>query len=183
MSSFVRRLGIAAVFCVAATACAEAGSDASKAAKDFYAAYSTLRKGGVPDAAGLAKLEPLVSPALSALLAETAKVEEAHTKATNNEEPPYIEGDLFSSSFEGATSAVVGACNGDAKATQCAVALTYDDGKQKPVKWTDTAIVISTDKGWRVDDIVYGGNWAFGNKGKLSDTLKAVIAEGSAAPK
>ena len=83
----------------------------------------------------------------------------------------------------GASAASVGACKGDAKSAQCAISLTYDDGKEKPVTWTDTAVVVSTDKGWRVDDIGYGGTWDFGNKGKLGDTLKAVIAESAASTK
>jgi hypothetical protein len=178
-----RWLGVAAVVVIAASAsaCASAGSGgAQKAAKDFYAAYATLPKGGVPDAAGLAKLDSLITPALASLLAAAAKAEDAHAKATKNEEPPLIEGDLFSSLFEGASAASVGACKGDA---QCAISLTYDDGKEKPVTWTDTAVVVSTDKGWRVDDIAYGGTWDFGNKGKLSDTLKAVVAESAASTK
>jgi hypothetical protein len=38
-------------------------------------------------------------------------------------------------------------------------------------------LLVKDAAGWRVDDIQYGGSWAFGNKGKLSDSLKAVIAE------
>jgi hypothetical protein len=36
--------------------------------------------------------------------------------------------------------------------------------------------LINTPSGWRVDDIVYGGNWAFGNKGRLSELLKQAIS-------
>ena len=59
------------------------------------------------------------------------------------------------------------------------VSLTWAMGT--PLKRGGTCV--STDKGWRVDDIVYGGAWDFGNKGRLSDTLKAVVAESKAAPK
>ena len=45
----------------------------------------------------------------------------------------------------------------------------------KPVNWTDTAILARTRRGWRIDDIAYGGKWEFGNKGKLTDTLKFAL--------
>jgi hypothetical protein len=35
--------------------------------------------------------------------------------------------------------------------------------------------------GWKVDDIAYGGNAAFGNRGRLKETLQNVIREGNDA--
>ena len=60
------------------------------------------------------------------------------------------------------------------------VLLTYDPGKtsnpkDKPFTWTDIAYLVNTPQGWRVDDIGFGGNWDFGNKGRMSETLKMVI--------
>ena len=37
-------------------------------------------------------------------------------------------------------------------------------------------LLVNTPAGWRVDDIAYGGGWAFGNKGRLSELLKQTIA-------
>jgi hypothetical protein len=42
--------------------------------------------------------------------------------------------------------------------------------------WTDTLLLVRTADGWKIDDIAYGGSWAFGNKGRLSDTLKQAIS-------
>jgi hypothetical protein len=39
----------------------------------------------------------------------------------------------------------------------------------------DTAYVVNTPSGWRLDDIGFGGNWDFANKGKVSQTLDMVI--------
>lgn len=153
-----------------------------KAADDFYAVYVKLSPGGVPNAEGMAKLTPLISPALKTLLEDAAKVEDEHTKATNNEEPPYLEGDIFTSTFEGANEFKVGGCKMTPTGGECTVALTYDP-KGKPVTWSDTVVLVADKTGVRVDDIVYGGNWDFGNKGKLSDTLKGVIAEGKKTTK
>jgi hypothetical protein len=104
--------------------------------------------------------------------------EEAFAKA-NKDSPPLIEGDLFTSNFEGATTFKVGACSTGGNSGRCAVALTYDDRKQnpkdKPVTWTDTVYLVATPSGWRVDDIGYGATWAFGNKGRLADTIRGAI--------
>jgi hypothetical protein len=35
----------------------------------------------------------------------------------------------------------------------------------------------NTPQGGRIDDIVYGGGFQFGNTGKLSDTLKLVLSQ------
>jgi hypothetical protein len=148
------------------------------AAHGFYAAYqSVFTGGGIPDAAARAKLGPLISPALSRLLQDASDAEDAYAKATKGEVPPLVEGDPFSSSFEGATSYKVGKCTGDAVAGSCAIALTYADASSKPVTWTDTADLVMTQAGWRLGDIEYGGNWEFGNHGRLSELLKSVIEE------
>lgn len=151
---------------------------AEHVADAFYAAYQALPAGGgVPDEDGRAALAPYTSPALLKLLADADQAETDYAKATNGESPPLIEGDPFSSLFEGATGADVATCQGDDKARQCTVDLVYRDQSGKETKWQDTADVVMTDKGWRVDDIEYGGTWDFGNKGRLTELLKSAIEE------
>jgi hypothetical protein len=162
-----------------------AGDDSAamaKTANGFYAAYSTFHPSdGIPDAKGRAKYTPYISPALNRLL---ARGDAAETKfaAANKDSPPLIEGDLFTSNFEGATAVKIGACAGDGNSGRCSVTLTYDPGKtsnpkDKPFSWTDTAYLVNTPEGWRVDDIGYGGNWDFGNKGRMTETLKVVVRD------
>ncbi len=159
---------------------ADPAGDMAKVAKDFYGAYATFHPSdGIPDANGRAKYEPFISPKLAMLLADGNRAEASFAKA-NKDSPPLIEGDLFTSNFEGATSFKVGACAVDGSAGHCAVALVYDDRgqrpKDKPAAWTDTVYLVETPSGWRVDDIAYGASWEFGNKGRLSDTVKGAIA-------
>ena len=169
---------------LAGTAYAGDSDDMAKTTHGFYAAYSTFHPSdGIPDAGGRAKYAPYISPALSGLLVKADSAETAFA-AANKDVPPLIEGDIFTSNFEGATAFKVGACSGDAKAGRCAVDLTYDPGntgnpKDKPFHWTDTAYLVNTDQGWRIDDIGYGGNWDFGNKGRMSATLRTAIAAAS----
>jgi hypothetical protein len=159
---------------------ADDASDMARTVAGFYIAYSTFHPSdGIPDAKGRAKYAPFISTALEKLLARGAEAEQAFAKA-NKGSPPLIEGDLFTSNFEGATSFKVGACQGDAKAGRCTIALTYDDRKSspkdKPLNWNDTVYLVATPSGWRVDDIGYGASWDFGNKGKMSQTVKSAIA-------
>ncbi|HTT98293.1 MAG TPA: hypothetical protein VMF58_09600 [Rhizomicrobium sp.] len=166
------------------TSLAADSDEMAKVVGGFYAAYSTFHPSdGIPDAKARAKYEPSISPALDALLKKGDAAEDKFAKA-NKDSPPLLEGDLFTSNFEGATAFRIGACAGDAKAGHCAVTLTYDPGKtnnpkDKPFTWTDTAYLVNTPGGWRVDDIGYGGTWDFGNKGKMTDTLRSVIRDSS----
>jgi hypothetical protein len=150
--------------------------DMSAAATAFYNIYLALpRGGGLPDAAGRARYAPLLSPRLNGLIGDAAAAETRfHTR--NKDAPPLIEGDLFSSLFEGATSLRLGACAGDAKSGHCSVALHRQDPGQKPADWTDEVELVNTASGWKVDDIAYKAGFAFGNQGLLSQTLKMILA-------
>jgi hypothetical protein len=156
------------------------------AAEGFYAAYSTFHPSdGIPDAKARAKLEPFISSTLDNLLVAGEAAERHFAAATKNMSPPLIEGDLFTSNFEGATALHVGACEIDAKGAHCAVAFGYRGGPEdaKPVNWTDTVYLLRMADGWKVDDIGYGATWAFGNKGRLKETLQGAIRDGNnAAP-
>jgi hypothetical protein len=148
------------------------GEHMAAAANGFYGVYQTFHPSdGIPSAADRAKYAPFLSPALETLLSEAQAAETRFSKA-NKDSPPLLEGDLFTSMFEGATSVQVGACSGDSAKGRCSVKLEYDDRTAKPTTWNDTVLLVNTTTGWRVDDIVYGGSWAFGNKGRLTELLK-----------
>jgi hypothetical protein len=163
---------------VALTAAPGLAADSpAKAAEGFYAIYATFHPSdGIPDAAARAKYAPFLSPSLDKLLAEGNAAEIRFNKA-NKDSPPLIEGDLFTSMFEGATSYKVGACKMSGAQASCAVDLVYDDKKDPPIRWTDTVYLKKTKADWRVDDIGYGGNWEYGNKGRLSATVRQAIAD------
>lgn len=164
---------------------AQTGTDAlAKAAHGFYDVYMTLHPSdGIPDAATRAKFAPYVSPALDKLFVDGNQIESRYAAATKHQAPPLVEGDLFTPNFEGATAYRLGACETDKQGGHCAVTLTYDNRKDKPLSWTDTVYLVHTDAGWRVDDIAYGGSWDFGSKGRLTRTLNSAIEEGGAFAK
>ncbi|MEJ0027900.1 MAG: hypothetical protein WDN01_17890 [Rhizomicrobium sp.] len=145
------------------------------AAEGFYGVYQTFHPShGIPDAAGRARYRPFLSPRLDALLGDAGDAE-TRFAATNEDAPPLVEGDIFSSLFEGATQVTVGACTATGPTGRCTASLSYATPGQKPTQWTDTVYLSNTPEGWRVDDIGYGGTWDFGNKGRLSQTLGQVL--------
>ena len=154
-----------------------AETDATGAAAGFLGAYGSFHpSSGIPDAAGRMKLAPYLTPALNKMLADGAAAE-ARFAAKFKNSPPFIEGDLFSSMFEGATAWKLGACSVNGTAARCPVAFTHAEPGHPPVTWTDTLLLTNTPAGWRVDDIAYGAGFQFGNTGKLTDTLKTVLRE------
>lgn len=171
-------LAVLAIILVPLPAIADDAADMGTAANGFYGIYKTFHPSdGVPADRDRAKYAPFISPALDALLKQAGDAE-ARFARTNKDSPPLIEGDLFSSLFEGATAVSVGACKADGGAAtgRCAVNLVYADPGSKPTSWNDTVLLVRTPTGWKIDDIVYGGSWAFGNKGRLTDTLKQAIS-------
>jgi hypothetical protein len=178
----MKRLLAAVLVLLPAAASADAPGDMAKAVNGFYAAYFTFHPSdGIPDAKGRAKYGPFISPALDKLLLAGDQAEDRFAKS-NKDSPPLIEGDLFSSNFEGASAFKLGACAQSAKAGRCAVSLTYDPGKtnnpkDKPFTWTDTVYLVETPSGWKIDDVGYGGTWDFGNKGRMTGTLRSAIAD------
>lgn len=158
---------------------AQTGPEA--AAAGFLSVYGSFHPSdGIPDAAGRARLQPFLSPGLNKLLADGAAAE-ARFSAKAKDAPPLIEGDLFSSMFEGATEWKLQACTVGGNGARCPVAFTHLGGGASPTakaaNWTDTLLLVNTPQGWRVDDIAYGGGFRFGNTGRLSDTLKTVTSE------
>ena len=166
------------VFFFALVAAAPARADnMASAAERFYATYLTLpRTGGIPDAAARVRYAPLMSPRLTKLIADAAAAQTRFLR-NNRNAPPLIEGDLFSSLFEGFSQFKIGTCTGEGNSGQCGVALTFVAARQKPVTWTDSVMLVNTPSGWKVDDIAYKAGFAFGNTGLLSDTLKMTVAQ------
>ena len=168
--------------CIAAplAACGDTEEEAgaTRAAASFYDIVLSERASGVPDADMRAKLRPVISPDLDSLLAQAAEAERRHTERVNNEEPPYMQGDIFTSLFEGATGYEVMGCDGKSGILiECEVQLVHD--AEEPVQWKDRVLLAAAPAGpetFLVDDIAYGGDWDFASKGTLKESLRAVIA-------
>ena len=177
----MKRLFLAALFLapLSLPPSAQPAADPATAANGFYAIYDGQRaRGGIPDATGRLRYSAILSPRLNKQLAEAAAAQARLTAKVKNAVPPMLEGDVFSSLFEGATAWKVGACQADTKTARCPVALTYTapTPAKKPVSWNDVLVLVNTPQGWKVDDVIYDAGFAFGNTGRLSGMLAMVVA-------
>lgn len=152
----------------------------AKNAAAFYTLYLKTKPHGVPDAAVVRRFKPLLSAGLATALGQAGSAEAAHFKATNNAEPPLFEGDLFTSLYEGASSYSLEGCTTEGSHAYCDVELAYAEVPgAKPTTWTDRLVFAKRVNGWAVDDIVFGGNWDFGQHGTLRSTLTGIIKAGT----
>ena len=158
--------------------------DAGAAANTFYTTALALpRTGGIPAPSARARLQPLLSARLNGLIAQAATAE-ARFRAANKFAPPFLEGDLFSSLFEGPVSFRVGACTPAAAAQRCRIQFNRPPmpgarGPARPADWGDDLLLVNEGGGWKVDDVDYRGGFAFGNTGLLSQSLAMVIRAAS----
>jgi hypothetical protein len=169
-----------AAFClllaVVIPAQADDASGMAAAANRFYATYAAQpRSGGLPEGVARGRYLPLLSSRLAGLLNQ-ATAAQVRFRAKVKGAPPLIQGDIFSSQFEGFQAYKVGTCTGTAAAGRCSVALHYEVPGQKPVDWNDEILLVKAGGDWKVDDIAYRGAFAFGNTGLLSQTLTMVIS-------
>lgn len=160
---------------------ADSGPEMMKAVNAFYNTYLTVRPSGVPAEKELSKFKPYLSVSLAKLLHEAARAEEKYHRATKSEVPPLVEGDLFTSLFEGATAFKVLSC--EAATGSCLVELSYADPAGRSLtRWKDKVYLVRSPSGWLIRDIEYLGDWEFMHKGRLQELLKQVVKEGNENP-
>jgi hypothetical protein len=180
------KAGLIALLLVAAAACFGGRDDERSmrtAAATFYNTYLKLHPSGIPDKKQHDEFAPALSAALNGLLSDAAGAEESYAKATKGESPPLVEGDLFTSLFEGAETYAIGACTHDGDAASCLIDLAYTDQRDKSkVVWQDRLYLVRDGNKWLVDDIEFLGTWEFMHKGRLKDLLQQVIEEAKDAP-
>lgn len=142
-----------------------------EAARSFYGELRRLRVTGLPTGASWSALAPRMTEELAAAF-QRARAEQADfIKKHPDEKPPWIEGDLFSSLFEGPLAFEIGEAAVKGDRAEVPVVCTHAEGG-KSTKWTDRIMLRKSIKGWFIDDVRYGGTWDFANTG----TLRAALA-------
>ncbi|MHC1725961.1 MAG: hypothetical protein AB9866_08155 [Syntrophobacteraceae bacterium] len=142
----------------------------SEAASHFYRAYVKLKVRGLPNASQRKVLWPMLSEDIRAMFDAAQREQDRFVKESPDEKPPWIEGDLFSSLFEGATSFRLGSATLHCGRGEVEIHLTYREGRDT-VRWTDTLVLTRAKDGWRVWDILFNGKWAF----KTGENLRGVL--------
>lgn len=132
----------------------------------FYAAYQRLHFSGLPNSKQLQALAPYLSPGLQGLLKKAQGEQAKCIRKNPDDKGPWVEGDLFSSNFEGVTRIVLvssdSKANSDVLRQQVRVSFEYIENGQK-VAWNDELVLTrpSAAAAWLVDDVLYRGGQQF----------------------
>ena len=154
-----------------APAPAPAAQSPEAAVVDFLTMHQRLGNSGLPDAGAMNAYDAFLCPSLGDAL-RGARVRQEQFKASNpGEKPPLVEGDLFSSLFEGPDSYSAAASKIDGARALVTMDLGHGEGSAA-TRWQDTVSLELDDGIWCISDVQYGGKWPFANQGRLSDSLK-----------
>ncbi len=148
----------------------EPGS-AGEVADNFYATLIDLDVRGLPDKVQLKELTPFLSSQIVTLITRDQKRQAAFIKRHPDEKPPWAEGDLFSSLFEGPTSYGIGDIRTKGSTREVDILLHHVSESDK-VKWTDTVILKSFGGKWLITNIIFKGKWQFKSGGSLLKALQ-----------
>ncbi len=138
---------------------------------DFLAMHQRLGNSGLPDPGSMSAYSAFLCPSLASAL-RSAHVRQEQFRASNpDQKPPLVEGDLFSSLFEGPDSYSAAESKLDGSRARVKMDLRQGEGSTA-TSWQDTMVLELDDGIWCISDVEYGGNWPFANRGRLSETLK-----------
>ena len=144
---------------------------AQTTARRFYQTYLKLKVSGLPDDKQLRTLSPLLIDDLIQLFEKAKQTQAQFVKEHPDEKPPWGDGDLFTSLFEGAQRFRLGKLTMRGVYAEVPVSLSYHQGGSTS-RWTDVLILTWTKNGWRVSDILMKGEWQFKNGESLRKILR-----------
>ena len=147
----------------------------------FYAMRIASHSTGAPNADELRQFAPFFSDTLTSLLRAAGALRDREAKRAPGEKPPYVEGDLYSSMFEGPTSFVQLRDSAAATQHKSVVRFTYVNSGES-YSWTDTVRLGRKGRVEVIEDIAYGGAGEFGNHGTLRTSLEAALTQSPVKP-
>lgn len=156
---------------ISPTACAQQQKPETFA-NQFYQKYLELNVRGLPDEKELKLLSPYLNEDLRKLFEKARLEQKRFIDEKPTEKTPWIEGDMFTSLFEGAQTFKIGEVKTRGIYTDVNVNLEYKESGETS-RWTDTLVLVKTKQGWRVWDILLNGDWQFKNGSNLRQVLDA----------
>ena len=151
---------------------AQSSPSPKQAADKFYRTYLKLNIRGLPTSKQLKTLSPLITPDLNDLFEAAGNTQAKFLREHPDEKPPWADGDLFTSLFEGAQSFRVGRPTVHADRTEVPVHLTYRQGGST-TRWSDVLVLVHRKNRWLVWDILLKGEWAFKSGHSLRANLRS----------
>lgn len=176
-----------------------ATADATTPVRALFAALDSAPVFGAPTDADLQRLAPYLSADLMERLRQARALRDAAATAFPGEKPPFADGSLFTSLFEGPTSFAVGLDSllrdpkgvvPDDYADHLVTVRFTHASPGDTARWEDRVLVTRSGNRWVVADIRYGGSWDFAAQGSLMGILRTALeaatpagpAAGGAAP-
>ena len=141
------------------------------AVKNFYRNYIACKIRGLPTKKHMKIISPLLSQQIRDLIAADRITQAQFIKNHPDEKPPWVEGDLFSSLFEGATAYTIGKTLMIKQTAEVDVHLVYKY-RSDATEWTDTVVLKKSAGGWVIENILFKGNWDFKSGASLLKVLK-----------
>lgn len=154
--------------------CVDGGPDT--VAQKFYDLRIQKGGAGLPNSSQLAEYRPYLSTGLYNELLKAQSEHKVDIAATPNEKPGATDGDVFSSLFDGPTSASVDSAstipNTDARNIPLRVTMSHQKGNGAKSTWKDEVLMIREGHCWAVDDVRYMANLDFASSGSLRQVLE-----------
>jgi hypothetical protein len=152
----------------------------STVVEQFYSTYLSDRRGGLPSGRQLERLRPFLSDNLNRFIVAALQYQERFIASHPDEpqrtgppviyKPPFVDGDYFSSMFEGPKSFEVARTEpGPNGSWRVHVHFWYD--RSLP-GWEDVIVVTDQRGRYVIDDVLFSGAGPFNPSGRLSDRLK-----------
>ena len=178
----MKRVSARVVAALLLMACKEKGPPPpSPVVVAFYSMRIASHSTGAPSPDELRQFAPFFSDTLTSLLRAAGALRDREAKRAPGEKPPYVEGDLYSSMFEGPTSFVQLRDSAAATQHKSVVRFTYVNSGES-YSWTDTVRLGRKGRVEVIEDIAYGGAGEFGNHGTLRTSLEAALTQSPAKP-
>ncbi|WP_374437837.1 hypothetical protein [Inhella sp.] len=142
----------------------------------FYRWRMASAMSGAPRGEELQQLRPWLGRELLCLLQAAGELRDRAAAAQPDEKPPFVEGDLFSSVFEGPQRLTLGPLKRGQQQSLLDLHFEADTGAQPPLfRWTDRAHLRLEGGRWVLVDIEYRAPIEFGNRGRLRDSLREAL--------
>jgi hypothetical protein len=161
---------VALLACTAPVAAQVDRTSPQVTANRFYRTYLKLQIRGLPNEKELKALSPFLSLDLQQLFRDARSTRDKYIRKHPDNKPPWDDGDLFTSLFEGAQSFTLGSPRTNGARSEVPVHLAYHGGGSTS-RWSDVLVLTRTSDGWRVWDILLKGEWTF----KTGDSLRSVL--------
>jgi hypothetical protein len=140
---------------------------AKTAATDFLKNYGASRKAGlagIPTQKQLTQLQRFFTTSLRASFAAALKEQQRCIRRFPSDKPPWIEGDIFSSNFEGFDTFAIESASIDNESAMLLIKYLSKGAKGEPdTSWQDALFLKKIATKWLVDDMQYRGDFAFGS--------------------